>query len=257
MACNQSSTDNITDSASVTIESETEIKSLLFAIDDWKPLICSDEKDYGPLPILVKIVFENEGYEVEFEFTNWNRAIVQTEEAVAFGTFPWGETEERYDKFIFSDPLINSMDSWIYLADNENIPDDLNNISELKNLKIGAIDNYSSTAILRELGIEYESTINEYDLIKKVYNGHIDLFINHPGVMLNQIEEIYPLEVDKFEISEFPFREFTHHLIISKSYPNGEALMELFNKGLRELIENGTYQEVMEQYGVFEGVMID
>jgi len=38
-----------------------------------------------------------------------------------------------------------------------------------------------------------------------------------------------------------------HHVVVDKSHPNGEALIEEFNKGLKELVDSGEFNQIIDK----------
>jgi polar amino acid transport system substrate-binding protein len=38
--------------------------------------------------------------------------------------------------------------------------------------------------------------------------------------------------------------------MISRDYPNAEALTQVFNEGLKKIKDNGTYQDILERYEI-------
>jgi polar amino acid transport system substrate-binding protein len=53
---------------------------------------------------------------------------------------------------------------------------------------------------------------------------------------------------DQFRTLETTFEEETHHLIVSKTYPGAEYLIDQFNHGLKKLKDKGLIEEIMDRH---------
>jgi len=226
-------------------------QKLIVTSGEWKPYVSEDLEGYGFSTEILREAFSEVGIEIEVELYPWVRAVEVVKNNEAFGTYPWSNRGEREKDYFFSDSMFQSTLKFLYLEGNEKVPKTYDELEELSDLKIGGVAGYYYVDELENHGLTIDISTSESDSIKKLYNGRYDIV---PVDVLNTsilIEEIYPDEIEKFKYMEPPQDILDMRLMVGKSYPEAEKLLELFNKGLKEIKENNKWEEILEKHDVF------
>jgi|GEM_PF-1308424 len=218
--------------------------------NEFPPYVYEEGPDEGFYSELIKEAFDRQGIEVNIEFYPWNRGVELVRAGQAFATFPWIATAERSRVDQFSNNYYYTRDVIVYLKDDLVVADDFENVIELKKYSLGTVSGYYYINQLESLGFELDSSDTETEILTKLYNGRHDAIIISEISFERLVKSLYPDERDKFEIMKSPFRETYFALRVSKSYKDSDRYVRLFNEELLGMINDGSYQALLEKYGL-------
>lgn len=215
-------------------------ENLKMATGEWVPYTSPDMKGYGEFTSLVSIVIREMGMEPQYFFYPWRRCF----EAVVLGQvwagFPYSYTEKRAKDVYYSAPLDDSNTVFfVYQKPGENKIFSYNQLSDLKRYRIGGVTGYFYEEKFRDEGIEVDYANKEINNIEKLILGRIDLFPVNKRVGWHLIRTHFPEEVDNFQTLAKPLSRNPLHLIVSKRYPDAQALLKKFNSALKTAREKG------------------
>lgn len=151
-------------------------------------------------------------------------------------------TDERKQKYDFSDPYINAGQSVVVRADETQIKDD----KGLPNKKVGAqIGTTGALAVQKIAG----ATLKEYDTIDlallDLVNKNLDAVVVDTPVAAD-----YALNSDQFKgklkIVGKPFTEEYYGLCVRKGQK--ADLLKSFNEGLKKIKADGTYDKIYNKW---------
>lgn len=215
---------------------------------EWKPYQSEELPNYGPYSELVKRVYEKVGYEVEFGFFPWNRAVKLVETGRWDGTFFWVATKERRQNFLLSNPVI-TLQEVIYYSKKR--PVSAEKISDFTGLTMGRIQSSA-------FGGQFEGLINGGQLSVTVVPTNDNLFRMLDSGRVDFVPELInsgydaidalPAEIDKTQFDHMEDFQYgwVSHLLISKNIKNGSELIRAFNRGLKQLRQEGVVDEILD-----------
>ncbi len=223
-------------------------EKVTLATGEWKPFISEEQPDLGPLSEIVRRAFKRVNIETEYVFVPWKRAYVDAERGEYDGSPAWGFTEERADKFFYSDAILIQED---YVFYKKSKPLNARTIGHLAGLKYGKIRGGLIRKEFRPYFNQGDANVienNSYEgLFKMLIAGRIDFiplgkFIGIQTIRNSLLQE----EKDQVAYLDNLIRPLSYYLIIPKVKENGHELITAFNKGLAALKESGDYDRILD-----------
>lgn len=224
------------------IQAETSLPKLTIAAGEWPPFLSASLPDEGIVAHLIKDVFMEAGYEVEFAFLPWVRAFVEASEGNYDATAVWMFKEDRTVDFHYSAPVLNEE---FVLFHKSNKPFKWTSYDDLKGLVIGGGIGYSygpqfdaaqEEGVFRLLRLE-----SVEQNLKMLAADRIDLYAEEKSIAYFNLQNTVPELAD----------QITHHpnsILINQSFllfpkisMESEALMEAFNQALERFRNEGRY----------------
>ncbi len=194
---------------------------------------------------LITAIAADQGYEVEIrsmEFDALTQELLNgTIDVIASGM---SITKPRLEQIDFSDPYVKASLAIAVSIDNEDIngPDDL--VGKVVAAQIGTTGADQCNALYEEGKVAEVKLLQDYDLcMLELTNGSVDAVINDVPVTRAYIDK----QPDTIKM--------TGEAIVSDSYGFGiqkgnEELKTMLDTGLANVMENGTYDKLYQQYGI-------
>lgn len=220
-------------------------RQLSISVGDWPPFFVEGEPGNGTVARLVRDIFAEEGYSVEFHFLPWKRAYLEAANGSHDATAIWMYAPERQDDFVYSDPVMNERFVLFYRKD---APIDWSRFEDLADLKLGGRIGYS-------YGQEFDNAVEEGVLevewvaspelnFRRLLFGRIDAFPEEVNVGYYILER----ETDRKTASQIthhpePVSQNQSFLLFPADNPETEALREVFNTHLKAFRESGRYDD--------------
>lgn len=189
----------------------------------------------------------------EYAFYPWNRCSYLLENNKLFAIMPYAVTEERKEKFNFSDKVAASTGRFFYLQSRFPQGIGFEEWEDLQDLTLGGTRGYWYEETFEEAGLNVDYTSSDNTNLKKLEGGRIDAFIMNELQGRAMIKENYPNKQDAFAVSEKPADQSWLRLMIAPDYPNSGELTREFNRGLQRIKDNGTYDQILQKYGLSTG----
>ena len=201
----------------------------------------------GMITEIVDLAFREVGYQAIITFRPWKRGYEETKKGVFVGTFPYIKTEERQQEFYYSQP-INTVYTRIFVTKESSIK----RIEDLPGQRICIPLGYGVSKefdeMLRKNSFKHE--VNPVDLegcLHMMLSGRKDFFIINEINGWMTIQNTFQTK-EHFRALDTIFEEETHHLIVPKTHPDGEKMLELFNRGLERMRQKGRLQEIISKH---------
>lgn len=195
---------------------------------------------------ILAAVAEDQGFEYELQSLGWDAGVAavqvgQADALIAGATI----NDERKEKgWIFSDGYYDATQSFFVAADS-----DIASMEDLKGknvvAKIGTAGKDFAESLKDEYGFTLTTMETSTDMYQDVINGNsvacIDdtpitlAYITQDGVQLKQLEA----EGAESESAPYGFAIMDE---------NNQELLDMFNAGLKNIKENGKYQEILDKY---------
>ena len=224
-----------------------EAQKLKILTTDWSPYVSQGMECYGFTAEVVCYAFLAAGHEVEFVFTSWDENETRIKKGTFLAAFPHKRTTAR-DKFaLFSKPIASSKDVFFYVKQSPQIID-FKNLADLKSYKIGGVKGYYNIAMLKKAGLQTDYASDPKTSFKKMYIGMVDLVPENEFVGWEIIQRLFPDEMYKFGTTTQALNQDSLHLMVSKAYPQSNALLKEFNAGLAEIMRQGVYRKLLKKY---------
>ena len=219
-----------------------------FVTVDWAPFYGRDLVGQGFYSVLTREAFARVGYELEISFVPWKRAMVEVKSLRFDGLLGAYFTEDRAIDFFFTDSVYSSDEVFVVKAGS--------GIDTIEQVLAGSIAGIAGTAQVVELesmGVTVNNNLNSINIIKMVHSGRVDALIDGRAAFYYQLSdnsEFSNVSKSDFMVIDPPFRSYQLYNAISKTHPDAEELIKSFNRGLQEIIADGTYQKILRGYGL-------
>jgi polar amino acid transport system substrate-binding protein len=225
---------------------------LVIATGEEPPTVSENPKESFFTEVMSEVAREM-GVTFEFKFMPWKRCEYSLEQNEAWGAVPYVSTPERQEKFYFSDKLFNKKAKFFYYSPDgkeKNIP--FTKLDDLKTYRIGAVIGYYYVKGFVDAGLNLEPLPTAEQNWQKLKAGRIDLFPSQELTGRYLLKKLFPEESENFIALEKPFDESGNYLITSKNYPDTQNLLIRFNAALKTVKANGTYQRILDKFGLVQ-----
>ncbi len=220
-------------------------KAVTVATGDYPPTLGRNLKHYGYANHILKLAFETQGIETKFIFLPWKRAIVSTKKGGYDLTNYWFCSEKRKKDFLCGDAVFKSNFYFFHLKSTKF---DWKNYNDLKKYKFGLTLGYTYTdefvKMVNNGEIQGDWVPKDEQNLGKLLIGRIDIF------PMSELEGLYLLrksftseEADRITYHPKPLLIGSAHPLFPKSRSNSEKLLQLYNKGLENIISKGLQQK--------------
>jgi len=218
-------------------------ETVLIGVNEYTPLLSKKLENNGPVARILTDIFALEGIKTKYMWVPWKRAYINVKNCNYDLTPCWSKNEEREKEMIYSDPLYPMYHVFFHLKSN---PFQWQSYDDLKGLKIGATIGYF-------YGDEFKKAENEGKIFvdyapgdelnfKKLVAGRFSLFVANYITGYSIAEKaLSPDEFSKITHSTKPVSKPSHHYVLFAKTERGIRLNQLFNKGLKQMKENGTF----------------
>ena len=224
-------------------------ETISLATVDWPPIYGKNLPENGFFAALSREAFKRAGYELEIAFVPWKRAVELAKRGKFHGILGAYYSDERAKYFHYPDPVATNDEVFVqkkgqgitYTA-----------VEDLKKYKIGGLRGSAQIEELEKMGFNIEATTDDIMSIKKLNAGRVDLMIVGKAFLLYTLknsEEMRQYQ-EAFEILEPPYKSYELYCPISKKIENSEKIVEQFNAALQAMKDDGTYQGIMERFGM-------
>ncbi|MDU7239985.1 ABC transporter permease subunit [Clostridium sp.] len=185
------------------------------------------------------------GYDIEFTTASFSGlfGLLDTNKANTISN-QITVTEERKEKYLFSDPYVYSGAQIIVQEGN---PKSINSFDDLKGKKVGVDLGSNYEQIIRDKDVNNEVTIVTYQNTDAAFTdlllGRID------GVVIDKISAIVTINEKelKLELSGEPIEPVENAFPFVKNSEN-ETLVAEVNKALNDMKEDGTFAEISNKW---------
>lgn len=219
------------------------------ATGEWTPFLSKNLEHGGPLNHIITKAFALGDVKVKYQYYPWKRAMKTARGGKkAEATAVWGYSDERAKDFEYSEPVGVQRYVFFHL---KTYNFDWKSYDDLKGIRIGATLGYSYGDDFqnyeKENKIDVKRVPTDEQNVVKLLKGRIQLFPNELIVGYDYIRKTYTPEQAKL---------FTHHpkdvvannvhLLFSKKSDRTPKLLEVFNKGLKQLRESGEIDQILK-----------
>lgn len=226
---------------------EEESKVWVIATDTvFKPFeYTNDDGEFVGIDVdILAAIAEDQGFEYELNSLGWDSAIAACQAGQADGMIAGASiTDERKESgWTFSDGYYNATQSMTVAADSE-----ITGFEDLAGLTVGVKTGTQGASYAESLQEEYGFEITYYEdsptMYQAVLGGQVVACFEDTPIMAASIQDgdlamtiLYDTEN---EGSPYGFAIFSE---------DSQELLDMFNAGLANIVENGTYAEIIATY---------
>ena len=253
-ACGSSSSDKAAETAPAETTESTDAaestgsdKTWVIAMDTvFRPFEYTDEKgEFVGIDVdIIKAVAANQGFNIDIQSLGWDAAVtaVQAGQADALLAGASITDERKANGWIFSDSYYDSYQVFAVKADSgiESLDDLKGKTIAVKNATAGA--NYAES-LKDEYGFKIDTYEDSPTMYQAVVLGQADACVEDKPIMADNIKtgglDLTIVESTASKVAPYGFA------IMNK---DNQELLDMFNKGLQEIKDNGTYDEILNKY---------
>ena len=214
---------------------------------NWPPYYGESLKNGGFMTEITREAFKRSGWDYELEYMNWNRAeglCKQGKLDMVQGGF---YTDERSKIYRLTDQYATVSIVFFKKKGNEL---SYSTIDELAGKKVGLIRGWIyPDAISKSTSLKLDYVDKPLSNIKKLLVGRVDVIVGSKAVIIDTVNREMPDQAGMLVPMDPPIKANPVHNIISSKIADSKAIAEAFNNGLKEIREDGTYDEINKKHG--------
>ncbi|MBL4834483.1 MAG: ABC transporter substrate-binding protein [Pseudomonas sp.] len=205
--------------------------------NDYPPFAGSSLAEGGMLTQLVQQAFAASGKTTKVDFKPWTRGYEETLLRQYDATFPYLSTPQRTAGFLFSDPIYE-LNLRLYVR--RDSPWQTGTPEELEKAIFCLPTGYEVSGWVRtasdRLAFVRPRSMEQCHAMLQL--GRVDVVISNPEELAWQA--VAPqLTLPNVRKLPAPVADVTLHLIVPRSHPDAQELVDTFNAGLQQLISSG------------------
>ena len=214
----------------------------------WAPHYGETLEQGGYTVEIIREALKRVGYGLKTVWLPWKKAQVEAARGDFDGLGASFYNEERAAKFAYSNPIAAT--EIVFFKRTE---DDIkySSLEDLKPYKIGTGFEYGYPE--KFVKADYLEKIEAYELktnITRLLYKRIDLIIGSRKAIRYYLKQKYPDRMSSLEMLGDPLETLSLYVLFSKMKPDYKQKVEDFNRGLKIIKEDGTYQKIMEKHGL-------
>ena len=213
---------------------------------EWAPHYGTAMPDGGAMTVITKAAFERGGHNADVSFIAWNRALKNVEEGKDDFVMGAYYNEERAKTYFVSDPVYEIEFGMIAL-DSLGV-ETMDGLRSLEPYTIGVVLGYANTEEFDAADYLNKETARSMQLnIRKLYRDRLDMIIGAFDVVRFEAEQ-ENMNTSRMRFLQPALTRNKLYLLVSRNIPDGEQIVNDFNRGLAEIREDGTLDELLRQY---------
>ncbi len=224
-------------------------EKVLIVTGEYVPYVSQSLEDGGLLTELIEQTLDHCDFEYEIEFYPWARCTEMLQSGEAWASYPFGHSATNDSMYLFSDNIYHTNHLFYYLKENDKLTEEFqgyDSIEDFSDYVFGGASGYwyGNRNDIAALGVKSEWANDTDALLKMLYAGRIDFFVEDELVCEESINRLFPEEADAFTTLPTEAKHQEYYLIVSKDYPKAEEYLEQFNSALDEImnLENSDHE---------------
>ncbi len=222
-------------------------KEIFLTSAEYPPYYCEELENQGCITEIIREVFKRVGYDLKVKFYPWKRAEMMAKKGFSDGMFPPWHTKEREKWFFFSNPIPPPNIMGFYKRKDKIIT--FKTYQDLQPYRIGSVLGYAYPTDFLEIKLRNIKSYTDEMLINNLVTGRIDLAVIDKMQAKYLLITKYPKQSGNFEFMEPPLAIIQQHLVISKKTKNAQTKINDFNRGLKMIKDDGTFEEILKKHG--------
>ena len=212
---------------------------------EWAPFMGSNLPNQGLIAKIAQRAFERVDINIgKITFRPWLRAMSESAKGKYTGLIGAYYNDERTKTYLYSDPILISYIA--IMARKDSVKGEIKKFEELNPRRIGLVKGYEypeRVKLAKFTNPEY--SMNDEQNLKLIERDQIQVVIidkDHFDYHANK------KIMETTRVIGTPMEHKTIHLIIPKVHENAQEIIDLFNKGLKQLKDSGEITRIYESY---------
>lgn len=221
-------------------------RTITIATGEYPPWTGAKLPYQGQVNQIIQEAFASENVAVKFVYLPWKRAFEETRQGRFDASSYWYDSTERRTHMLFSDPLV--VNRTVFFQRSEDPTIQWQTFADLSNYKLSATVGFTYTDAFHQAVdskvIDPLMVPSDTQNIKLLIAKRTDLFATEEMSGFYMAAQLH-IDPRKLRVIEPALSTPKGYLLISKVHPDGEQIMGLFNRGLKTIKANGTYQKIL------------
>lgn len=221
--------------------------------DDFPPFVDQYLPDGGLTARIVARAFEEAEFVVsELRWLPWQRAISLTRQGQVDATFPWSETDDRREQFLFSDPIL-VIPNYAWVRETDDFAP--TSIDDVRGRRFCRPVGYATLGALAEFELQgtatREAAGSMADCFRMLMVGRVDFVSANRFDAQNAISAA-GLANGVVVRLDLMLAEARQSLIVGRANPRADTIIAAFNAGLGKLRATGEIDRLVAKHGLLE-----
>ena len=214
----------------------------------WAPYYGAGLKDGGVVTALARAALAREGHRLTVDFVPWDRAVTMAKRGAYDAVLGGYYTEARGRYFHFSAPLY-AIEVGLMARDALGIAG-YDRLEELRAYRIGYNRGWThGRAFATASYLDKRAIGDDTQLVRGLFQGELDMVAMPRGVFRHEAAQLAKVPLERVTFLDPPLRTTRLHMMFSRELENAPALRDAFDKGLKAIRADGTYAEILADYG--------
>ncbi len=216
--------------------------------DDFTPFSDQGMVGGGLATEIVTKAFARAGLQVRVVREPWSQGYARALSAEVDGTFPYYPTPEREAEMLYSEPIFVTAQKVFWNQRHARPIHDLDDLSGASLcLPMGYAPPPDIIDLIRDGLIRRVQPDDMTDCFRLLRDGGVDYVVTSVH-QANERMSAVNIALSDTGISNFTLDRSTLHLIVSRSLPQGPAILRAFNSALAEMMADGTYETIVGHF---------
>lgn len=221
-------------------------KVLKLASSSWPPYADKTMPEKGFGMDMVTQVLKRAGYTTEITIASWPRVLQGTSIGIYDAIPTAWYTPERDKALYYSDPYFENV---IRLVKLRSRPIKARSLADLDGLLVGYVTDYAyGEAFNKATNIVKIPSNHVIQNLMLLQRGKIDLTLGDRWVIRYELTNYMPNSIQDFEFIGKPVAKRHLHLAVSRTRPDHKQIVAAFNKALKEMKADGSYEKILDKY---------
>lgn len=223
-------------------------KVITLATTEWPPYVSQNLANNGFASEVVSKAFSRAGYTVALNFMPWKRALWKVETGHYDAAYPAYYSEERARIYALSKPFSEGPLGFYKRKDRDIA---YQTLRDLQPYRIGVVRGYVSTSAFDAVDfLEKDTADNDMQNLRKLLKGRVDLIVIDKLTAKYLINAAIPEGRRQLEFLSPPLAANPLHVLFSRQTKDYERIRHDFHRGLQQILEDGTIQQILEKHGL-------
>lgn len=223
-------------------------EKIIAAGDPWPPFVDPDSPTLGIIVEITRAAYKTQNYEVELKFVPWARAIDGVKEADYDVLLSAWYTKERAKFLYFSDPYLENK---IKIIKRKGDSFEFNGLDSLTGKNVGVVRGYGyGDEFSNATNFNRPEGKNVMTNLKKLVSKRVDLTLEDEIVARAMMKKGSPDLLNKVVFSKKALSTNTVHVTSGLKNSRHKTIINAFNKGFKEIKNNGTLDAILKKYGI-------
>jgi polar amino acid transport system substrate-binding protein len=234
--------DDIVKSITSNVKQAKASKKLAISTGEWPPYLGANLPHQGMAAQLIRDIFADAGYQVNFHFLPWPRAYRETLQGQYAATAVWMYATERAAEFYYSSAVLEEEFVLFHL---KNKPLLFDSIEDLIGLELGGGFGYSYgpafDAAIAGGQLKMTRVSHTAQNFQRLIKGRIRAFPEEKQVGYHTLRTELPDSQHLITHAQTVLLRNQSFVLFPKGHPDSQHLLDIFQQGLNRYITTGRY----------------